>query len=163
PFFSLWFDRIVPLLGKALPGGAAYTYLPLSVKRFPDAEGLVDLMRETGFGDVEFRLLGGSIVALHTGGAVGGDLPRSRRSPALSPSPCGLVGLRSRRREGGGRLPLRVRVLGAHRHRRRAGGGDARRRCALPVSRRGDAEAADARSRHADRRLPRAVPPQDRQ
>src|SRR6476620_4298063 len=65
PFFSLWFDRIVPLLGKVLPGGRAYTYLPASVKRFPNAEGLVDLMRETGFGEVEFRLLGGSIVALH--------------------------------------------------------------------------------------------------
>ena len=45
PFFSLWFDRIVPLLGKVLPGGSAYTYLPASVKRFPDAEALAELMR----------------------------------------------------------------------------------------------------------------------
>jgi demethylmenaquinone methyltransferase/2-methoxy-6-polyprenyl-1,4-benzoquinol methylase len=66
PFFSLWFDRIVPLLGKVLPGGSAYTYLPASVKRFPDAEGLAELMRESGFGDIRIRLLGGSIVALHT-------------------------------------------------------------------------------------------------
>jgi demethylmenaquinone methyltransferase / 2-methoxy-6-polyprenyl-1,4-benzoquinol methylase len=66
PFFSLWFDRIVPLLGKVLPGGSAYTYLPASVKRFPDAEGLADLMRESGFEDVRIRLLGGTIVALHT-------------------------------------------------------------------------------------------------
>lgn len=70
PFFSLWFDRIVPLLGKLLPGGSAYTYLPASVKRFPHAEGLAELMRESGFGAVEFRLMGGSIVALHTGSAV---------------------------------------------------------------------------------------------
>ena len=67
PFFSLWFDRIVPALGKVLPGGAAYTYLPASVKRFPPAEELAELMRSVGFGDVSFRLLGGSIVALHTG------------------------------------------------------------------------------------------------
>jgi demethylmenaquinone methyltransferase / 2-methoxy-6-polyprenyl-1,4-benzoquinol methylase len=67
PFYSLWFDRVVPLLGKVLPGGSAYTYLPASVKRFPPAEELAALMRETGFGDVEFRLLAGSIVALHTG------------------------------------------------------------------------------------------------
>jgi demethylmenaquinone methyltransferase / 2-methoxy-6-polyprenyl-1,4-benzoquinol methylase len=67
PFFSLWFDRIVPLLGKVLPGGSAYTYLPASVKRFPDAEALADLMQTHGFVDVRFRLLGGSIVALHTG------------------------------------------------------------------------------------------------
>ena len=69
PFYSLWFDRIVPLLGKVLPGGDAYTYLPASVKRFPTAERLADLLREAGFGDVRFKLLGASIVALHTGTA----------------------------------------------------------------------------------------------
>jgi demethylmenaquinone methyltransferase / 2-methoxy-6-polyprenyl-1,4-benzoquinol methylase len=69
PFFSLWFDRIVPLLGKALPGGSAYTYLPESVKRFPDAEALAALLETCGFGEVRFRLLAGSIVALHTGTA----------------------------------------------------------------------------------------------
>jgi demethylmenaquinone methyltransferase / 2-methoxy-6-polyprenyl-1,4-benzoquinol methylase len=69
PFYSLWFDRIVPLLGKVLPGGDAYTYLPASVKRFPTAERLADLLREAGFTDVRFRLMGGSIVALHTGQA----------------------------------------------------------------------------------------------
>jgi demethylmenaquinone methyltransferase/2-methoxy-6-polyprenyl-1,4-benzoquinol methylase len=69
PFYSLWFDRIVPLLGKVLPGGDAYTYLPASVKRFPTAERLADMLREAGFSDVRFRLMGGSIVALHTGTA----------------------------------------------------------------------------------------------
>ena len=69
PFYSLWFDRVVPLLGKALPGGAAYTYLPASVKRFPTAERLAELLREAGFADVRIRLLAGSIVALHTGRA----------------------------------------------------------------------------------------------
>ena len=67
PFYSLWFDRVVPLLGKALPGGAAYTYLPASVKRFPTAERLADMLREAGFSQVRFQLLAGSIVALHTG------------------------------------------------------------------------------------------------
>ena len=67
PFFSLWFDRVVPLLGKVLPGGKAYTYLPASVRRFPGAEDLVKLLREEGFEQVRFRLLGGSIVALHVG------------------------------------------------------------------------------------------------
>ncbi len=67
PFFSLWFDRIVPLLGKVLPGGRAYTYLPASVRRFPTAEGLVALLERHGFERVRFRLLGGSIVALHSG------------------------------------------------------------------------------------------------
>jgi demethylmenaquinone methyltransferase/2-methoxy-6-polyprenyl-1,4-benzoquinol methylase len=67
PFFSLWFDRAVPALGKILPGGDAYTYLPASVKRFPDAETLARLLRENGFGHVSYRLLAGTIVALHTG------------------------------------------------------------------------------------------------
>jgi demethylmenaquinone methyltransferase/2-methoxy-6-polyprenyl-1,4-benzoquinol methylase len=68
-FFSLWFDRLVPLLGKVLPGGSAYTYLPASVRRFPSAEELVALLERVGFEDVRARLLGGSIVALHTGRA----------------------------------------------------------------------------------------------
>jgi demethylmenaquinone methyltransferase/2-methoxy-6-polyprenyl-1,4-benzoquinol methylase len=67
PFFSLWFDRVVPLLGKVLPGGSAYTYLPASVKRFPTAERLAELMQDVGFADVRVKLLAGSIVALHTG------------------------------------------------------------------------------------------------
>jgi demethylmenaquinone methyltransferase/2-methoxy-6-polyprenyl-1,4-benzoquinol methylase len=67
PFYSLWFDRVVPLLGRLLPGGEAYTYLPASVRRFPPAEELAELMRGAGFGEVTFRRLGGSIVALHVG------------------------------------------------------------------------------------------------
>ena len=66
PFFSLWFDRIVPLLGRVLPGGKAYTYLPASVRRFPGAEDLAALIDESGFEGTQFRLFGGSIVALHT-------------------------------------------------------------------------------------------------
>jgi demethylmenaquinone methyltransferase / 2-methoxy-6-polyprenyl-1,4-benzoquinol methylase len=67
PFFSLWFDRVVPLLGKVLPGGKAYTYLPASVRRFPGAEELADLLARHGFEQVRVRLLSGTIVALHTG------------------------------------------------------------------------------------------------
>jgi demethylmenaquinone methyltransferase/2-methoxy-6-polyprenyl-1,4-benzoquinol methylase len=67
PFFSLWFDRVVPLLGKVLPGGKAYTYLPASVRRFPGAEELTAMLERHGFERVRVRLLGGSIVALHTG------------------------------------------------------------------------------------------------
>jgi len=69
PFFAVWFDEVVPLLGKVLPGGRAYAYLPASVKRFPGAQELTELLTECGFADVRFRLLGGSIVALHSGTA----------------------------------------------------------------------------------------------
>jgi demethylmenaquinone methyltransferase/2-methoxy-6-polyprenyl-1,4-benzoquinol methylase len=67
PFFALWFDRVIPLIGRAVPGGRAYTYLPASVRRFPGAEELAGRLEGAGFTDVRFRLLGGSIVALHTG------------------------------------------------------------------------------------------------
>ena len=69
PFYRLWFDRLVPLLGKALPGGSAYTYLPASVRRFPGPEELAALMRDAGFGGVTYRLLAGGIVALYVGEA----------------------------------------------------------------------------------------------
>lgn len=65
PFFSLWFDGLVPLAGKALPGGAAYSYLPASVRRFPGPEDLGEALRRAGFGEIGWRLLGGGIVALH--------------------------------------------------------------------------------------------------
>jgi demethylmenaquinone methyltransferase / 2-methoxy-6-polyprenyl-1,4-benzoquinol methylase len=68
-FYRLWFDHIVPLLGKLLRGGSAYTYLPASVRRFPGPEDLAALLREAGFEDVSFRLLAGGIVALHRGTA----------------------------------------------------------------------------------------------
>ena len=67
PFYGVWFDRVVPLLGRVLPGGAAYTYLPASVRRFPGPDALVELLGQTGFGNVRYRLFAGSIVAFHVG------------------------------------------------------------------------------------------------
>jgi len=67
PFYRLWFDGVVPLLGKVLPGGAAYTYLPASVRRFPGPEELSALLGSAGFDDIRVRLFAGGIVALHTG------------------------------------------------------------------------------------------------
>jgi demethylmenaquinone methyltransferase / 2-methoxy-6-polyprenyl-1,4-benzoquinol methylase len=69
PFYRLWFDRIVPLLGRLVPGGDAYTYLPASVRRFPGPEELAQLLESCGFGAVRFRLFAGGIVALHVGEA----------------------------------------------------------------------------------------------
>jgi demethylmenaquinone methyltransferase/2-methoxy-6-polyprenyl-1,4-benzoquinol methylase len=69
PFYKLWFDRIVPLLGRVLPGGDAYTYLPASVRRFPGPEELAELLGSCGFEAVQFRLFAGGIVALHVGEA----------------------------------------------------------------------------------------------
>jgi demethylmenaquinone methyltransferase / 2-methoxy-6-polyprenyl-1,4-benzoquinol methylase len=67
PFYRLWFDRIVPGMGKLLKGGSAYTYLPASVRRFPGPDELAGLMRQAGLDQVEYRTFAGGIVALHTG------------------------------------------------------------------------------------------------
>ena len=69
PFYRVWFDRIVPLLGRVLPGGAAYAYLPASVRRFPGPDDLAALLARSGFRGVRFRLFAGGIVALHVGEA----------------------------------------------------------------------------------------------
>jgi demethylmenaquinone methyltransferase/2-methoxy-6-polyprenyl-1,4-benzoquinol methylase len=66
PFYRLWFDGVVPLLGKLLPGGSAYTYLPASVRRFPGPEELAPLIASAGFDAVRYRTFAGGIVALHT-------------------------------------------------------------------------------------------------
>lgn len=66
PFYRLWFDGVVPLVGKLLPGGSAYTYLPASVRRFPGPEELAELIAAAGFADVRYRTFAGGIVALHT-------------------------------------------------------------------------------------------------
>jgi demethylmenaquinone methyltransferase/2-methoxy-6-polyprenyl-1,4-benzoquinol methylase len=67
PFFRLWFDGLVPLAGKVLPGGRAYSYLPASVRRFPSPSDLAAAFGRTGFDGVGWKLMGGGIVALHVG------------------------------------------------------------------------------------------------
>jgi demethylmenaquinone methyltransferase/2-methoxy-6-polyprenyl-1,4-benzoquinol methylase len=66
-FFSLWFDRIVPVLGKAAGDPDAYSYLPASVKRFPDGPGLAKVMADAGLVDVGWIITAGGIIALHHG------------------------------------------------------------------------------------------------
>jgi demethylmenaquinone methyltransferase / 2-methoxy-6-polyprenyl-1,4-benzoquinol methylase len=66
-FFSVWFDRIVPALGKVAGDPDAYAYLPSSVKRFPGPEALAARMHAAGLDDVRWILTAGGIIALHSG------------------------------------------------------------------------------------------------
>jgi demethylmenaquinone methyltransferase / 2-methoxy-6-polyprenyl-1,4-benzoquinol methylase len=67
-FYGLWFDRVVPRLGRALGrDGAAYSYLPASVRRFPEPPELAARMAAAALQDVRWRGLAGGIVALHHG------------------------------------------------------------------------------------------------
>jgi demethylmenaquinone methyltransferase / 2-methoxy-6-polyprenyl-1,4-benzoquinol methylase len=66
PFYRVWFERVVPVLGKPLAGGSAYAYLPASVRRFPGKDDLATVIETAGFRDVTYRTFAGGIVALHT-------------------------------------------------------------------------------------------------
>jgi demethylmenaquinone methyltransferase/2-methoxy-6-polyprenyl-1,4-benzoquinol methylase len=69
-FFALWFDRVVPLLGRLAAEPEAYTYLPSSVKRFPGPRELGAAMVASGLVDVRWILTAGGIIALHHGTVV---------------------------------------------------------------------------------------------
>ena len=65
-FYNVWFDRVVPWLGRLTAGDAfAYSYLPASVRRFPDPETLRDIMADAGLVNARFEILAGGIIALH--------------------------------------------------------------------------------------------------
>lgn len=82
-FYRLWFDRIVPAIGRlagALARGShrhgsagegtiahAYTYLPNSVKRFPGPVQLAGELQRAGLGEISYVLTAGGIVAIHAG------------------------------------------------------------------------------------------------
>jgi demethylmenaquinone methyltransferase / 2-methoxy-6-polyprenyl-1,4-benzoquinol methylase len=66
-FFSLWFDRIVPLLGAFSSDSEAYSYLPESVRSFPSPEGLAAKMDRAGFERIRYTVLAGGIIAIHSG------------------------------------------------------------------------------------------------
>jgi len=73
--YGLYSRLLLPLVGTLLSGSPkAYTYLPSSIRKFPDADELAELMRHAGFVENRFQLLTGGIAALHIG----------KKSPARS-------------------------------------------------------------------------------
>jgi demethylmenaquinone methyltransferase/2-methoxy-6-polyprenyl-1,4-benzoquinol methylase len=66
--FSYYFRYILPRIGGAVSGSrGAYEYLPDSVSRFPDQNGLTQLMSDSGLRDVSYQNLTGGIAAIHMG------------------------------------------------------------------------------------------------
>lgn len=66
--FEFYFHNILPRIGGLISGSsAAYTYLPKSVKNFPDQKRLAEMMRSAGFVNVRYHNLSGGIAALHLG------------------------------------------------------------------------------------------------
>lgn len=66
--YGLYSKIVLPLIGAVISGSReAYDYLPDSIRKFPRAQQLSELMQEAGFRQTEFQLLTGGIAALHTG------------------------------------------------------------------------------------------------
>jgi demethylmenaquinone methyltransferase/2-methoxy-6-polyprenyl-1,4-benzoquinol methylase len=64
-----WFStRLLPRIGGMISGsGDAYSYLPESIRKFPDAKGLQAKMEQAGYARVEFEAMTLGTVALHLG------------------------------------------------------------------------------------------------
>jgi demethylmenaquinone methyltransferase / 2-methoxy-6-polyprenyl-1,4-benzoquinol methylase len=66
--YDFYSRAILPAIGGLISGSQeAYTYLPESVRKFPDAQGLAEQMRDAGFENVRFERMTAGIVALHLG------------------------------------------------------------------------------------------------
>ncbi|WCB97060.1 Demethylmenaquinone methyltransferase [Baekduia alba] len=85
-FFSLWFDRIVPLIGKVAGDSQAYDYLPNSVKRFPEPPGLAASLERAGLEQIRWVLTAGGIIALHVGVKPAGPVATSTNGTRPSSS-----------------------------------------------------------------------------
>jgi demethylmenaquinone methyltransferase/2-methoxy-6-polyprenyl-1,4-benzoquinol methylase len=85
-FYSLWFDRIVPVLGRLAGDPDAYAYLPQSVKRFPAPPLLAAEMERAGIGELRYLLTAGGIVTIHAGTVVVAGAPAQslQGTPAAS-------------------------------------------------------------------------------
>jgi demethylmenaquinone methyltransferase/2-methoxy-6-polyprenyl-1,4-benzoquinol methylase len=64
--YRFYLRRLVPLLAGLVGGDmSAYHYLADSLQDFPNAQTLAALLESLGLTDVQVRLLGGGVVALH--------------------------------------------------------------------------------------------------
>ncbi len=66
-FYSLWFDRIVPVLGRLTNDPEAYAYLAESVRSFPGPAALAAKMDAAGLERIRWLLTAGGILAIHSG------------------------------------------------------------------------------------------------
>jgi demethylmenaquinone methyltransferase/2-methoxy-6-polyprenyl-1,4-benzoquinol methylase len=76
PWFRSLYDfysfHIMPFIGKVLAGcQPAYTYLPESIRLFPNPDELKGILEEIGFRDVRYRRLTDGIAVVHLGKKAG--------------------------------------------------------------------------------------------
>ena len=61
---SIYFGRIVPIIGGLFSNRAAYRYLPRSVAYLPEPDQLVAMMKQSGFADAKHTQLSGGLTQL---------------------------------------------------------------------------------------------------
>jgi demethylmenaquinone methyltransferase / 2-methoxy-6-polyprenyl-1,4-benzoquinol methylase len=66
-FYSLWFDRLGPVLGRLSDDPEAYAYLTESLNTFPGPGGLAEKMDAAGLEQIRYTVLAGGIVTIHSG------------------------------------------------------------------------------------------------
>ena len=68
PIYDAYSFSVLPLLGRVVARDAAsYRYLAESIRRHPDQETLLGMLRAAGFGEARYHNLAGGIVAVHRG------------------------------------------------------------------------------------------------
>jgi demethylmenaquinone methyltransferase/2-methoxy-6-polyprenyl-1,4-benzoquinol methylase len=66
--YDLFSFRVIPPLGRVVTGDAgSYQYLVESIRKFPRPNAFADMIRAAGFSRVNWQVLSGGIVALHSG------------------------------------------------------------------------------------------------
>jgi demethylmenaquinone methyltransferase/2-methoxy-6-polyprenyl-1,4-benzoquinol methylase len=85
-FFRVWFDRLVPALGRIGQQGRAYSYLAKSVRRYPSADGVAAAMSRCGLSEIRYIVTGGGIVTIHAGLVTDPSAITSAPSPGRQPA-----------------------------------------------------------------------------
>jgi demethylmenaquinone methyltransferase/2-methoxy-6-polyprenyl-1,4-benzoquinol methylase len=71
PVYDFYSFNAIPALGKWLANDAdSYRYLVESIRRFPDQERLLAMIRQAGFARTAYRNMAGGVCALHWGWSV---------------------------------------------------------------------------------------------
>jgi demethylmenaquinone methyltransferase/2-methoxy-6-polyprenyl-1,4-benzoquinol methylase len=66
--YDFYSFNVIPALGRTVADDAeAYRYLVESIRRFPKPRALADMISAAGFRRVNYRMLTGGVVALHSG------------------------------------------------------------------------------------------------
>ena len=66
--YDLYSFNIIPRMGQMIAGDRdSYQYLVESIRKFPDQETFLGMLRAAGFGNAKYRNLSMGIACLHSG------------------------------------------------------------------------------------------------